>query len=106
MVRALCIALIVCAATAFLWAAGRDAKPQTVERRTTTQRVQEGPRIVSSTKISEAETVRVLVIPHPLGEFFDTICVIYVNRDVGAATMNCPTAHQGEISVPELEKQR
>jgi hypothetical protein len=82
-----------------------EAKPQVLEqRRTTTQRVQGGPYIAQSKDISTTENVRVLVIPHPLGDFFDTQCVIYTNRDVGTATMNCPNAHQGELSTPEPER--
>ena len=55
------------------------------------QRVKE-PYIASTKTLTDGETVRVLVIPHPLGEFFDTVCLIYVHREFGAATMNCPNA--------------
>jgi hypothetical protein len=67
------------------------------------QRVKE-PYIASTKMLTDGETVRVLVIPHPLGEFFDTVCVLYTHRDFGAATMSCPNGHQGEISVPEAER--
>jgi len=55
------------------------------------QRVKE-PYIASTKTLTEAETVRVLVIPHPLGEFFDERCVIYTNNEFKAATMQCMNA--------------
>ena len=106
MARAFAIALIVCAGAALLLSAGRDVKPQAAERKTTEQRAEAGPYIAVTKDISKDETVRVLVIPNPLGEFFDTVCLVYVHREFQVATMNCPTAHQGEISVPELERAR
>lgn len=100
---AVVLGLIVCVGIgAFLGdMMGRDFHSARAARKTTEQRAEAGPYIAITKDISKDETVRVLVIPHPLGEFFDTTCVIYTNREVGTATMNCPTAHQGEISVPE-----
>lgn len=95
--------LVICLALVLFWIGVLNIKQpaRAAERKTTEQRAEAGPYIAITKDISKDETVRVLVIPHPLGDFFDTHCVIYTNREVGTATMNCPTAHQGEISVPE-----
>lgn len=89
-----------------LWTTFIDSRVAAAQpaRKTAAQRAEAGPYIAVTKDISKDETVRVLVIPHPMGDFFDTTCVIYTNREVGTATMNCPTAHQGEISVPEAER--
>lgn len=94
--------IFLCVTTlTLLYRSSHDQPARAAERKTTEQRAEAGPYIAVTKAISKDETVRVLVIPHPLGEFFDVTCVIYTNREVGTATMNCPTAHQGEISVPE-----
>jgi hypothetical protein len=61
------------------------------------ERVKRGPYITHRKEISESEAVRVLVIPHPWGEFFDTMCVIYTHKDFKAATMQCPNADPGSL---------
>lgn len=77
---------------------GKDAeKPQTRISKVTDQRIKDGPYVSRSKEISEAETVRVVVVPHPLGEVFDTVCVIYTHREFKAAIMSCPNADPSNL---------
>ena len=64
------------------------------------------PYIASTKTLTDGETVRVLVIPHPLGEFFDTACVIYTNAEFKTSTMSCPNLdpHNLKDSVVEAER--
>jgi hypothetical protein len=98
------LALVAIAAAVAMMPAKEQKRPEG----RTEQRVKEGPRIVSTKAISATETVRVLVIPHPLGEFFDTACVIYTNREFGSATMSCPNIDPSNLkdSVREQDRQR
>jgi len=61
------------------------------------ERVKRGPYIAQTNEISDSEAVRVLVIPHRWGEFFDTTCVIYTHKDFKAATMQCPNADPASL---------
>lgn len=54
------------------------------------ERAKRGPYIERGKDISDSETVRVLVVPHPLGAFLDTRCYIYTNRDFRTSSMQCP----------------
>lgn len=83
-------------------------KPLARASATTDQRVARGPHIAQVKEISETETVRVLVIPHPLGEFFDTTCVIYTHRTFNTATFVCPDADKMNLrdSIRDNELQR
>jgi len=81
---------------------------QVPKGRTTDQRVNRGPHILQVKEISETEIVRVLVIPHPLGEIFDTTCVIYTHQDFKTATIICPDADRMNLrdSILDNELQR
>lgn len=77
---------------------GKDEeKPQTRISKVTDQRVKDGPYVSRSKEISETETVRVVVVPHPLGEVFDTVCVIYTHREFKAAMIQCPNADPNSL---------
>jgi len=98
------LAIAVGLALVLFWMGVQEKQPTRAAERKTTEQREAGPYVANSKQISESENVRVLVIPNPLGEFFDVTCLIYTNKDLGVATMSCPTAHQGEISVPEVER--
>lgn len=99
----ICAGVVVAAVVmlGLLWSMRPAATPRAGA--TTDQRVARGPHIAQVKEISETETVRVLVIPHPLGEFFDTVCLIYVHREFQVATMNCPNPDPSNLkdSAPE-----
>jgi len=75
---------------------------------TTDQRVLQGPYIASTKALSDTEDLRIVVIPHPLGEFFDTTCVIYTHRTFNTATFVCPDADKMNLrdSIRDNELQR
>lgn len=87
----------------FLWSASRTAPP-TVDRKTTAQRVQEGPRIVITRPLSAQEDLSMVVVPSEMGDLLDTKCFIYRNREFNQVVFTCPDARQDEISVPVAER--
>lgn len=53
---------------------------------------------VSMTKeLSEHETMRVVIVPNPLGPYFDTACVLYTNRELKTSSMQCPDADKQSL---------
>ena len=100
------IAAVVGMVIVLLW----SARPTTTPRAGTTidQRVARGPHIAQVKEISESETVRMLVIPHPLGELFDTVCLIYTHRTFNTSTFVCPDADKINLrdSILDNELQR
>ncbi|MBI3935748.1 MAG: hypothetical protein HY323_02120 [Betaproteobacteria bacterium] len=91
--RTLIIILIAVVIGGYYLISGKRSVPANPQRNVAidnAERVKRGPYIERSKEISETETVRILVVPHPWGSFFDTTCVIYTHREFKAATMQCP----------------
>jgi hypothetical protein len=61
------------------------------------ERVKRGPYVATSKEISDHETMRVVIVPHPLGPHFDTACVVYTNRDFKTSSMQCPDADKQSL---------
>lgn len=54
--------------------------------------------VVSVLRINESETVKELTVPSqllPSEPLLDTRCLIYVNKDINQAVMNCPPGVTG-----------
>lgn len=62
------------------------------------KRFSEWVYIAKEKQIAPGETVRLLVIPSPLGDFLDTKCLIYTNQDFKQSTFICPDAAKENIA--------
>jgi hypothetical protein len=54
------------------------------------------PYVATDTKLSDRESLRVVVVPHPLGKAFDVRCLIY--NGSGTAQMVCPNVTQEQLA--------
>lgn len=62
------------------------------------QRFEKWAYIAKEKQISTSETVRLLIIPEPMGmDLFDTKCLIYSNAEYKTAQMICPDADKDMI---------
>ena len=81
--------------------AGCNDKP-TREPSADAERAKRGPYVTMSKDISDHENIRVVIIPHPWGQPFDTACVIHTNREFKTTNMQCPAGV--EQSLPETAR--
>ena len=65
-------ACLTAAAGLFLMTSTAKKEQSSIERKTTAQRVQEGPRIVVTKPLSSAEDLSMVLVPSAFGEPLDT----------------------------------
>lgn len=79
--------------------AALDSEKSRTEEAKNTQRFKEWAYITKEKEIRPGETVKLVIIPHPLGyEFKDTKCLVYTHQEFKQASMICPDAKQYDIS--------
>lgn len=57
--------------------------------------------VAGEVKLSEDESLRLVIVPHPLGKAFDVRCLIYRDRTHGAQFV-CPNASQEQLEGREM----
>jgi len=84
---------------------GKESAPARAGK-TTDHRVKEGPYVASEKALSDAEDLRIVVVPSALGAALDVKCLIYRNREMNQVVFTCPDVRQDDISLPELDRPR
>lgn len=80
----------------------RQRKEHEERRAEASQRFIEWARIAKEKEIATGETIKLVVIPSPLGhELSDTKCLIYTNRELKTSSMICPDANQDDLVASE-----
>lgn len=62
--------------------------------------------VAQEARLSEAETLRLVIVPHPLGKWFDMRCLLYVNKEFGTSQLVCPNATQEQFEDREADRAR
>ena len=63
------------------------------------QRFDEWAYVAKEKQIAPGETVRLIIIPDPMGfDFMDTKCLIYTHREFRQSSMICPDATKENIA--------
>lgn len=62
------------------------------------QRYYDWAYVAKEKELAPGETLRMVVIPNSLGEFFDTRCLIYTHREFKTSSMICPDADQSDLA--------
>ena len=65
-----------------------------------THRFEAGAYVASTKALSSGETIKLIVLPGKDGEWADTKCVVYTNRDMNQVAMQCPDAAREDLAVP------
>ena len=89
------LAVIAIAFAAFYLWTTRDthraaARSETTEA--TAKRLSDWAVIEKTKQLSPTEELSLVVIPSSLGEFFDTKCLVYKNRELNQVKFTCPAA--------------
>lgn len=68
------------------------------------QRFKNWAYIAKEKQITSGETIRLVVIPSPLGhDLFDTKCIIYTNHELRTSSMVCPDARQPDLETGDAQ---
>jgi hypothetical protein len=100
----LLIAFAIAAWVYQAWVAKPEQQRQraTVQHAEASQRFAEWARVVKEKEVAPGETIKLVVIPSPLGhELFDTKCLIYTHREFKTSSMICPDAKQSDLEAGE-----
>lgn len=80
------------------------AKPEKHDKQTQQRRGEEAKRfndwayVAKEKEISPGERIKLVIVPHPWGDFFDTKCLIYTNEEFRQSSMICPDADKEYIA--------
>lgn len=85
-----CIAIVAFSLTACGEQRDRKSDQQAQEDRAQQARFQKWAYIAKEKEIAPGETVKLVIVPHPWGEDFDTRCLIYTHTGFRQSTMICP----------------
>jgi hypothetical protein len=81
------------------------ANPREQIRRTVTDtdinRFQEWAYVAKDKEIKPGERLKLVIVPSPWGEYFDTKCLIYTNNELKQSSMICPDANKDFIKESE-----
>lgn len=83
------------------------AKPERRNRQAQQQHDKEDKRfnewayIAKDKEISPSERIKLVIVPHPWGDFFDTKCLIYTNVEFKQSSMICPDATRDNLKENE-----
>ena len=61
-------------------------------------RLEKWAYIAKEKQITQSETVRMVIFPDPLGKYFDTKCLIYINHEFRQSSMVCPEIDKFNIA--------
>lgn len=103
------LGMVMMAAMAGLWAYNSWVlQPEKQRQRQESRAIEDSQRfrdwafVAKEKQIAPGETVRLVVIPSPLGhEMFDTKCLIYTHQEFRVSSMICPDANQNDIASSE-----
>lgn len=66
-----------------------------------TKRFLEWAYVAKDKEIKPGERIRLVIVPSPWGEYFDTKCLIYTNDEFKQSSMICPDADKDYIKESE-----
>ena len=79
------------------------AKPEKRDKQAQQRRGEEAKRfndwayVAKDKEIGPGERIKLVIVPHPWGDFFDTKCLIYTNDEFKQSSMICPDASRDNI---------
>lgn len=83
------------------------AKPERRDRKAQQQHDKEDKRfnewayVAKDKEIKPGERIKLVIVPSPLGEYFDTKCLIYTHDEFKQTSMICPDADKEFIQESE-----
>lgn len=93
------LGIVIVAGMAGLWAYNswisqpeKRRQRHAINQAESSQRFQQWAYIAKEKEVAPGETVKLVIIPHPVSDMLDTKCLIYTHRELKTSSMICPDA--------------
>jgi hypothetical protein len=85
------------------WTANKANEPSRINSANEAElkRFQEWAYVAKDKEIKPGERLKLVIVPSPWGDYFDTKCLIYTNDELKQSSMICPDANKDFIKESE-----